>query len=155
MWVLWREQVAFEESARQIKAVMTRDQWQKLVRWNSSAHPAMRRFDANHVRVGLTWVVWPNAIYCIYYRMPGIIPGEAGSGDYDTPCSSVEVFRIPPVPRGYQPQTEFNRQTRLNNPAVNQELWYIEDFLDYISGERKDHPVFKLKLIYADPPASR
>jgi hypothetical protein len=147
-WILGREQSAFEASARQIKAGMTRNEWTKFVLWNNSKHPASHQYDSQHVRIGLTWVVWPNAIYCIYYGMPG----ATGSGDYDTPCSSVEVFRIPPVPTGYQSNSVKIAFMSKNFPD-GELLSYMIDFLDYICGSRKNDPIFQYKLVYSDPPS--
>lgn len=152
LWVEWREQKDFESSTRQIKAGMTRNQWSNLVAWNSSARPASLRWDAQHVRIGLAWVVWENAIYCIFYRMGTTIPGN----DYDAPCSSIEVFRLSPVPTSYQPFSS-NGKIMMGSPLAKKFpndmfLAYLADFQEFLSGDRKESHGFNYELIYSDPP---
>jgi hypothetical protein len=151
-WVNWREQVAFENSVRQIKAGMTRNQWTDLIQWNNSNRPASHDYDPQHVRVGLTWLVWPNAVYCIFYRVPG---GIGLNGDNNIPCSSIEVFRLPQIPRGYKARTESGKE--YESPEFKdfpdiQTLTYVSDFFGFISGDRKNNPGFQYELIYSDPP---
>ena len=150
LWVEWRAQKDFESSTRQLKAGMTRNQWSNLVAWNSSARPTATRWDAQHNRVGLAWVVWENAIYCIFYRMGNTRRGN----DYDEPCSSIEVFRLPPVPTSYQPYSSYGKimvepqVKKFPNDAL---MAYLADFQDFLSGDRKDNHGFNYELIYSDP----
>ncbi len=153
-WVEWREQKDFESSARQIKVGMTRNQWTNLIHWNNSNRPASHDYDPQHVRIGLTWLAWSNAIYCIFYRVPG---GIGLNGDNNIPCSSVEVFRLPPIPRGYRARTESGKtyeEPEFKDFPDNTLLVYLSDFQDFISGDRKNNPGFQYELIYSDPPAT-
>jgi hypothetical protein len=162
VWFCWplsvnrREQSAFEDSARQIKVGMPRNEWTKLIRWNSTARPAQCRYDSHHVRVGLSWLVWPDAIYCIFYRLSVPFDAHTSDSDYTTPCSSVEVFRLPPVPSGYRATSAtgkiFEQHQSSHTPSESALLVYVTDFADFISGDRKADPGFACKLVYSDPP---
>jgi hypothetical protein len=152
-WLMHREQTQFEESVHQIKAGMTPTAASKLVSWKSRITTSTVAFDWQHNPIGLERYVWPNAIYCIFYVVPAAKHGTPSNGA----CSSVEVFHLPPVPAGYQARTGGGRRsvTRTLPPLKPDDIpmyGYMADFLEIISGDRKNNPGFEYELIYSDPP---
>jgi len=153
-WLVHREQMQFEESVHQIKAGMTPTAASKLVSCKSRITTSTVAFDWQHNPIGLERYVWPNAIYCIFYVVPAPKDGTPSNGA----CSSVEVFRLPPVPAAYQARTAGGRRsiTRTLPPLKPDDIpmyGYIADFLEIISGDRKNNYGFQYELIYSDPPA--
>jgi hypothetical protein len=69
---------------------------------------------------------------------------------------TVEVFRLPPVLINYQPRTARGRSSLdypPGNPADLPLDMYMEDFFEFLRGDRKSNPGFQYELIYSDPPA--
>ena len=111
-WVEWREQKDFESSARQIKVGMTRNQWTNLIHWNNSNRPASHDYDPQHVRIGLTWLAWSNAIYCIFYRVPG---GIGLNGDNNIPAQASRFFVCPLFRAATEPEPRAAKRMRSRN----------------------------------------
>jgi hypothetical protein len=151
-WQIFREQVRFEESVKQLKVGMTENEASLLIRWPKTTRTNTVAFDQRGRPIVLAKYEWPNVIYCVYYVCQ---PGE-GLHESES-CISVEVFRLPPAPRAYAPQTESGRRRVSRSippikPADVPEQAYMADFLAIISGDRKDNHGIEYDLIYADGP---
>lgn len=149
-WQMYREQVRFEESVRQLKVGMTDEEASRLIRWPKKVTTSTIASDKKGRPIIMAKYDWPNVIYCVYYVCPG------DGGPHRVPCTSVEVFRLPPVPRGYEPRTKAGRwyvthTMRPLKPAEIPTAAYFSDFLEVISGDRKDNHGIEYELIYADP----
>jgi hypothetical protein len=105
MWEKGRAQLAFERSARQLKAGMTLDEAYNILVPNEwwQALPKSSFYDSSGNRFVGTWIVWPNAIYCICIVLPNVTLQDS---DYGWPSTSIEVFRLPPPPAGYKALTK-------------------------------------------------
>jgi hypothetical protein len=150
-WQMYREQVRFEESVQNLKAGMTEDEASRLVRWPKKVRTSTVAYDSQRRPIILTKYDWPNAIYCVYY----VYPRGNGKGPHGESCISVEVFRLPPVPRRYEAQTKSGRDSVSRRippikPADIPEAGYMSDFLAIISGDRKNNYGIEYELIYSD-----
>jgi hypothetical protein len=95
---------------------------------------------------------WPNASYVIYG------PHKQGSGALQeyVEFESVEVFRLARVPQGYRPQTERGKKALAHSPKGNYfespaSLAYRNDFIEMISGDRRDDLGIQYELIHSVP----
>jgi hypothetical protein len=149
-WQLYREQAEFEESVRALKAGMSVEEATKLVRWNRKVKRYTQAFDSKENSVVLAWYPWRNAIYCIYY-----VEAKSDGSSMKVPCVSIEVFRIPPVPREYTAKTDggiYSVTKRIPPPASEEipSVGYFGDFLEVISGDRGDSYGLEYSVIHAD-----
>ena len=153
LWVKGREQLDFEKSAQQLKAGMTLNEAYQLLRWNQvdGSHPTETFYNPSGNLVFGTWMIWPNANYCVYFVLPKLTWED---DRYDCPTRSVEVFRLPVPPTNYQPQTSIGRfKVDISNglPSPEPELRaYRTDFLKMISGESKNVRGISYELIYSN-----
>ena len=105
--------------------------------------------------VELTRINLKSATYFIFCRFPDGIPGVRE----ETPFTSVEVFRLPPMPDKYQPQTPIMVAHVASKSVPATDLsrlppnLYMYDFFYTISGDRTNNYGFEYELIYTDPPA--
>lgn len=98
---------------------------------------------------------WPRALFVVFWRYT------------DSRCSSVEVFRLSTAPTDYAAQTEHSRlgvairAEQIARPSVGREyrgaddaaqLAYKLDFIEMLSGDRRDAMGFEYELVYSDPP---
>jgi hypothetical protein len=156
MWMKGREQLAFERSARQLKAGMTLDEAYNILVPNEwwQGLPKASFYDSSGNRFVGTWIVWPNAIYCICIVLPNVTLQDS---DYGWPSTSIEVFRLPLPPAGYQAQTRMGQLTeamgRTRQRPSDAVQPYMHDFLQMISGDRKNKMGFRYELIFSNPPA--
>ena len=71
-------------------------------------------------------------------------------------CRSAEVFRLPAAPSTYLSKTtsgqkETSRWGRFDE-WKRSTCGYVNDFVEFISNDRKNNPGFQYELIYSDPP---
>ena len=123
-WENYRLHQEFERSAKEIKINMTVGDAidQMGHKVGEVSHEHYRQL--NGKEIFFSRYRWPDSEYCIYY----VIGKTSGNSPYQGTISSVEVFRLPP--RSYQGN----------------------DFLEFISGDRKSNSGLQYELIYSDPP---
>ena len=114
-----------------------------------------RRSDFN-VLFGFSVYLLRNASYFVVYSY------SKDAAVTDTvpqwPSASVQVFRLPPVPDGYQTQRTADRYSKRAPPGLIPEdpaHAYQSDFLNFfnINGDRVEKYGIPGELIYSDPPA--
>lgn len=150
LWLKGREQLDFERSARQIKAGMKLSDEKLLL---SKQRDYYSSSDTSYRPILLARYDWPNAIYCVYY----VLDQSPIKDPSDRRIESVQIFRIPAVPDGYQPRTlagkrSIDRHVPPLKPEQKPIAGYMADFLDFLNGDRKNNPGFGYELIYSDPP---
>jgi hypothetical protein len=99
---------------------------------------------------------WPGTLFVVFWQYK------------ESHCSCVEVFRLPTAPPDYVAQSEHGRlgvtirAELIAHPSVGREyrgaddaaqLAYKLDFIEMISGDRRDAMGFEYELVYSDPPA--
>ena len=163
-WLVYREQCQFEATFKQLHVGSTTDDMLAL------QLPDVRGMNWYPLtyQPAWGWFVrgWPNAVYVAVCRIrdpihPGWLAGLFGESSMDltrVPFKSVALYRLSPISKDYQPFSARVRHAfpgwaeHLANPKVEKASIYAEDFLDFITGDRKRNPGFKYELIYADPP---
>jgi hypothetical protein len=147
-WRLYREQMRFEQSVKQLKAGTSLRAGGKLVQWQTcNQKDLIRRRDAdNRVLPGTAndWIAteiysWENACYCVCYFLG---PHQAIGDFMNFPSDHIQVYRLPPVPSNY-PSTFWGNP--LQTYLVN---WQEATFSPL---PRQSGPTGQ--LIYSDPPA--
>jgi hypothetical protein len=140
-WQMHRDQMQFEEAVKRLKSSgLMYDMWGTIGRHERGIRGLS--YDAKGNPVGWIQYDWSNAVYLIYCPLQ---LRAGGNPDYDL-CLSVEVFRLPPTPRGYMPGTPRGRQALPDHAYA-----YTRDFFEFIAGSRANNPGFKYELIHADP----
>jgi hypothetical protein len=140
-WQLYRDQVQFEQSLKRIRrGDLIYEMWGLLAQPERGIRGIASDVQGNPV--GWIQYDWPNAVYFIYCPLAR---RAGGHPDYDLSLS-VEVFRLPPVPRGYAPHTARGR-----NALPDLTFAYTRDFLEFIGSNRNRNPGFEYQLIHADP----
>jgi len=145
------QQVRFERAVRQLKVGATT----YFVLTNlPKAENGWTDYTANSDRLltGTTRYGLVNAVYFVHLTYPQNHQG----GMLECPCTSVEVFRLPPVPPGYtakrkmygDPLRDHTSPPKPDQPA---DKAYADDFLQFVAGDRKDDWGLKPELIYSDP----
>jgi hypothetical protein len=136
---------------RQLKIGVTTDTQRGLLPRPKAAWRCTYDNDANSNSIGLARFILTNGVYFIYHRYPSGYVGLSGAA----PSTSVEVFRLPPVPTGYQRQNHnvngFPRRFQ-PVPGESPEDAYAQDFLQFVTGDRKEGYGVQYELIYSDPP---
>jgi hypothetical protein len=149
-WVYWigwpwwrdhRQQSRFVDAARQLKVGMMAGESEHLRDFESKFAAGVRLDIDQNIEGGLICHYWPDTAYCFYWVQA---KQDFHGWPLNPPMQRIELYRLPPVPRGY-------RSTWL--PATNPTLDYEFDFLRFLNGDRNNNPGFKYELIYADPPA--
>lgn len=106
----------------------------------------------SHTLFGLSQFVLKNAVYFVYLEYPKDYSG----GLLSAPSVCVEVFRLPPVPAGYQAQRKLVNNgdgNRTEPPKLGEapEKAYGDDFEDFLKSDRHDFNGLKFELIHSDP----
>jgi hypothetical protein len=154
------EQVRFERAASQLKAgdstfsVMGAFTAAGLLAPKKMA-PTSYTSTESHTLFGLSQFVLKNAVYFVYLEYPKDYSG----GLLSAPSVRVEVFRLPPVPPGYQAQRKLvnngdGNRTEPPKPGEAPEKAYGDDFEDFIKSDRRDFNGLHFELIHSDPKAS-
>jgi hypothetical protein len=139
-WQIYREKVTFEESIKRIRrGDLIHDMWGLLGQHERGIRGTAA--DAQGRPVGWIQYDWPNAVYFLYCPLQ---LRAGGNPDYDL-TERVEVFRLAPAPRGYEPHT-----ARGQNALPDRNFAYTRDFLEFIAGDRQQNPGFEYELIHAD-----
>ena len=129
---------------------MTRAQASRLLPYK---HSTVATNNEQGKRIALTQIDLKSATYFVFYRYSDEYQG--GLADR-APTSSVEVFRLPPVPKDYQPRTprQIEDLARSGDTGMQADAgnYYANDFMNVISGDRKDNYGLQYELIYSDPP---
>jgi hypothetical protein len=134
----------FEESIKRIRrGDLIYDMWGLLARPERGIRGVAS--DAQGQPIGWIQYEWPAAVYFFYCPLQ---LRAGGNPDYDLSVS-VEVFRLPPVPRGYMPHTARGR-----NAMPDRTFAYTRDFLEFLASDRQRNPGFRYELIHADPVAT-
>jgi hypothetical protein len=110
--------------------------------------------DASGVPTGTTCYTLANAVYFIHFHYLRSYQGAS----QDAPSTSIEVFRLAPVPSGYKARRKVYDDPIANRlapptPGESPEDAYEYDFWDYVISDRKDDWGLKPELIYSDPPS--
>ncbi len=138
-WRNYREEVNFEKAVEAIGVGnTTEDVWYFL-----REHPyKLTTFAKKHGKhVVLMSHEWPNAIYFTYM----VVLSEPGGASDQAPCLSVEVFRVP--------RTSLKQLPRSEREASGIQK-HMNDFLEFIAGDREEISGFDYELIHADLPES-
>ena len=101
---------------------------------------------------GLTQFVLKNAVYFVYLEYPKDYSG----GLLSAPSVRVEVFRLPPVPRGYKAQRKvidkgYGNRTEPPKLGEPPEKTYGDDFEDFLKSDRRDRNGMQFELIHSGP----
>jgi hypothetical protein len=141
-WQAYRDQARFEASIKHIqRGDLIYEIWGLLNRPERGIRGVASNAQGNPV--GWIQYEWPNAVYFVYCPLQ---TRAGGNPEYDLTVS-VEVFRLPPVPRGYVPHT-----VRGRNALPDPTFAYTRDFLEFIGSDRQHNPGFDYELIHADLP---
>lgn len=141
-WQEFRERMQFEAALRQLRSGdLIYEMWGQL------GQPArgLRGIAADADGRPVAWIQydWPAALYLIYCPLER---RAGGHPEYDL-STRVEVYRLPPVPRGYEPHTSLGRQA-----LPDRAFAYTRDFFEFLAGDRKSKPGFAYERIHIDPP---
>jgi hypothetical protein len=146
-WQAYQDQKQLEAALMRLPAGSTPFDLYK-VPWDSYTSNLSGSNSIGHT-VDLVAYTLPTTVYFVYYVYPKACDEHAPR----CPSVSVEVFRVPVAPQNYQPQTDQGRDAVANSHwAEEAQVAYQNDFLCFISSDRKTNPGFKYELIYADPP---
>jgi hypothetical protein len=151
------EQVRFERAASQLKAgdstftVMGAFTAAGLLAPKKIA-PTSYTSTERGTQFGLSQFVLKNAVYFVYLEYPKDYSG----GLLSAPSVRVEVFRLPPVPRGYKAQRKTidkGNGNRTEPPKLGEppEKTYGDDFEDFLKSDRRDRNGMQFELIHSDP----
>jgi hypothetical protein len=152
IWLPWhrvqQEDSKFEGRVRQIKLGMTNEEAIRGIRSPAPSFSVNSADDNGH-RFTLIETDLPDATFFALLRFQ-----EPYS--FNSPCTSVELFRLPPVPQGYCPKTPevlANLAKANDTTAAKDPSWsYGADFAHVITGDRKQNYGLRYDLIYSDPP---
>jgi hypothetical protein len=158
-WIGWPwfkaflEQHRFETAVKQLRAGDSVNS-ELALKLNAGANPSLG-YDQQGNLTGLSHYFLTNAAYFIVYRFP------KGTGNFfQRPCSSVQVYRLPPVPVDYLKHREVHsmfypdRNSEGLLPPETTERAYMLDVRRYLThGNSLANYGIKCELIYSDPPA--
>jgi len=160
-WPLWRmhrEQQKFESAVQRLRIGIDSDEAHgPLARdllslhWNNAIYTWT--FGSHHS--GLMEYDWPNAVYFIYFVFRDKIDASNQGLITKIPWLSVEVYRLPKPPSDYAARTAGGRMMAdlpADSAFERARTAYRYDFLDFMSGDRKNEPGFQGELIYSDLP---
>ena len=145
-WVAYREQVRVETAIRHLKAgtppsfPASLDAARSVVRAVTFKRVSeLPEPDDKHPEIVLLPYVTERAVYCICF-----VVAEKPRSDRHAPSTSLEAFRLPRMPKNYQPKMHLKSEPELD---------YIADFFSIHTGENVDDHRIQYELIYSDPPA--
>jgi len=154
-WLVYREQCQFEATFKQLHVGCTTEDMLALPL--SEVRAGVRAMEYFGRDRAWRWFMrrWPNAVYV------GVFLGESSMMSQRVPFKSVALYRLSPVPKGYQPLSawmrkawpRFTAEDIANLKAEYASRVYAQDFLDFIIDDPNHNPGFKYELIYADPPS--
>jgi len=163
-WQAYRELARFEESVKQLKAGSRVQDIHDARIWNDD-FASCSVDNAQGRTLTLVQLEHPLAFYGVCFVPPRPAPYKI----WDMRCERVEVFRLPPMPRNYQPKTELGRKrlggwrgqpmltlgprSRLLSEDRLHRRAYWTDFMEVIAGRAPDID-FEYELIHRDPPAT-
>ena len=146
------EQYRLERAVRQLKVgTTTYDEWMLLPEGPRRG----TEYTANSDRIltGTTRYFLKNAVYFVHLRYPQGFQG----GMMQCRSTSVEVFRLPPVPLGYTANRKLRNDPLLDHtsppgPGESADKAYADDFFQFVNSDRTDDFGLKAELIYSDSP---
>jgi hypothetical protein len=158
-WFYWTgrfmwQQAELEHSVKQLQCGQT---FEDAVMVSGQNHVAMLSATGGPQGELYGWIrfQWPNVTYLLLAGLNKSVDGTLDSCE----ITSIRVYRIPPAPQDYLPQTARGRQAVTDssrNGESKDEVRrhaYWNDFLAILVGESPDTPGFQYELIHADPPA--
>jgi hypothetical protein len=163
-WQAYWEQTRFEKAVKQLKVGDTLNS----ERGNIPFHPAnggpsyTMAFEQARIGLnryyGLSTYFLKNAAYFVVYSYPKEKP--EGKTVRQWPCVSIQVFRLPSVPKDYLSHREAHSASHIVPPSMKlpetPEAAFENDFLNFfnINGDQVEKYGIPCELIYSDPPAT-
>ncbi|WP_152100980.1 hypothetical protein [Lacipirellula parvula] len=151
---LWQE-AKLEHSVKQLKCGQTFEDAITVCGQNHVALLSAARGPQGEL-YGWIRFQWPNATYLL---VAGLNPSADGTLD-SCEITSIRLYRLPPAPHDYMPQTDRGRRQAAFDLSRNgkskdevRKYAYWTDFLAVLVGESPDTLGFQDELIYSDPPA--
>jgi hypothetical protein len=162
-WQAYHEQIQFEGEIRQLKAGTSPIDAQNAITFKSDPLVQVTKSDQVTGRQLsdpryyhlLKQFVLKNGVYLIYFKCP---KGNHENSGGQSLCSSIEVFRFPPVPGDYKPRSPQSIRSMPNwsrrlSPAEYPVIAHWIDAEQFIVGGRKEDYGLQYELIYSDAPA--
>ena len=158
-WFYWTgrfmwQQAELEHSVKQLKCGQT---FEDAVTVSGQNHVAVLSATRGAQGKEYGWIrfQWPNATYLLVAGL-----GQCGDRTLDScELTSIRLYRIPPAPHDYLPQTARGRQAVIDSSRNGDSKGeakknaYWNDFLAVLVGESSDTLGFQSELIHSDPPA--
>ncbi len=151
-WQLHREQMRFEEAAKEIRPGVSIRERPPLP-WGHVIQTFDDPDDQGNVIV-LERYDWPNVTYFICYTLP--FDENNSVEENKTPFTKVRVYKFSTLQRGYQPKTARGKRHQLaiakRNPSTEElaQAAFIGDFFTYAIDPTSVSD-FPCELIYSDP----
>jgi hypothetical protein len=154
-WKIYRQQMAVESGAKQLKVGSTAMQGMQLLGGKRLAPTSFTStWPLGRKMYGRTDYVWRNAIYCILYTYPEGYSGPLSSA----PCESVALYRLAPPKNlevNWQPNISEQETWALNHPQLSN---YLRDFswhaLVQDEAAKSNIPRVEFELLYSDTPVT-